>query len=75
MPGPWLSGILDNMVDWQWQNVGADKEAATAWVLNHKEALILAGAVVGVDKRKGKRGKKEKEKEREKEKEKEKGVE
>lgn len=69
MPGPWLSGMLENMVSWQWQNVGADKEAATAWVLDQKEALILAGAVVGVDTRRGKRGKKEKEKEKENEKE------
>lgn len=59
-PGPWLSGMLERVVDWQWQNEGADKEAAAAWVLGEKEALVLAGAVAMGEGKKGKREKKAK---------------
>lgn len=59
-PGPWLSGMLERVLDWQWQNVGADKAAAAAWVLGEKETLVLAGAVVAGENKRKKREKKEK---------------
>jgi hypothetical protein len=45
--GPWLSGAISQMLDWQWQNPQKDKEAAIERVKESKEKLLPeAGAQV-----------------------------
>lgn len=44
-PGLWLHPMMESILHWEWRNLGVDKEAAMAWVLDQKEALVSSGAV------------------------------